>query len=418
MESKGAGKINQEKRNFMLYEWGCRIYQQTMRAAAGCMKWRQPRLLAGENAILRLPGLIKKKKLDRVLIVTGKVIPKTGIMDAFLSGLKQEEIAYEIYTGTTANPTIENVMEVCSLYRKERCSGIVAFGGGSVMDCAKAAAAKIARPELDVRKMKGILRIRRRTPVLFAVPTTAGTGSETTLAAVITDSRTHEKYAILDFCLIPEYAVLDPVLSVSMPKKVTAESGLDALTHAIEAYIGKSNTKETKKSAGAAVRLIMENLEHAYQDGTDLRAREKLLKASYLAGAAFTRAYVGNVHAAAHAIGGLYGVSHGYAVAVLLPHILVYYGEAVTAALAELAAECGIGRDSGSREKRADLFLTAVKDLIRSVGIPNQFAELKKRDIPLLASRAVKEANPDYPVPVIMREKDMRNLLLKCKGVL
>lgn len=400
----------------MLYEFGCRAYQKIMQALAGCMKWRKPKLLIGKHAVLRLPALIKSKKIEKVLIITGRIIPTTGMMDGFLETLKKSGVTYEIYNNTASNPTIENVKEAAAVYQKKHCFGIVAFGGGSVMDCAKAAAAKIARPEMEIRKMKGMLKIRKRTPVIFAVPTTAGTGSETTLAAVITDSSTHEKYIIMDFCLIPEYAVLDPVLSVSMPEKITAESGMDALTHAVEAYIGKANTRETKKNAKEAVRLILENLEAAYQDGADLKARERMLKASYLAGTAFTRAYVGYVHAAAHAAGGLYGISHGFAVAVLLPYVLEYYGKTVFQALEELSDECGIGKKGDSREKKAKLFIEAVKEMNHKLQIPGKFAMLKKKDIPLLAARAVREANPVYPVPVIMKESDMQDLLLSCKG--
>ena len=179
------------------------------------------------------------------------------------------------------------------MYVKNGCEGVIAFGGGSAMDCAKVAAARVVKPNQSVRAMRGQLKVHKKLPPLFAVPTTAGTGSETTVAAVVTDPETHEKNAVNDTCLRPKYAVLDPELTVGLPPHITSTTGMDALTHAVEAYIGKSNTKETIAEAEEAVKLIFANLEKAYTDGKDLEARGNMLKGSYLAGRAFTHAYVG-----------------------------------------------------------------------------------------------------------------------------
>lgn len=263
---------------------------------------------------------IHSGKRDReVLIVTDKGIVSLGLLNGLLQDLADTGIRYVVYDNTVPNPTIDNIEEALEAYKKEECQGIIAVGGGSSMDCAKGVGARIARFNKTIPKMKGQFKVLKKLPPLFAVPTTAGTGSETTVAAVTTDSRTHEKYAINDLSLIPHYAVLDPVLTVKLPPSITATTGIDALTHAVEAYIGQRNTTQTILQARTAVELIFENLYEAYQNGENLVAREKMQKASFLAGAAFTRAYVCNVYAIAHTLGGFYSVPHGLANSVLLP---------------------------------------------------------------------------------------------------
>ena len=254
-----------------------------------------------------------------MMIVTDKGLTGLNLLDGLYEGLKADGIDYVVYDKTQPNPSIDNIEEVRKLYLDNGCQGFIAFGGGSPMDCAKGAAARVVCPNKTVQKMRGQLKIRKKLPPFFAVPTTAGTGSETTLAAVVTDTKTHEKYALNDPVLRPKYAVLDPELTVGLPPHITSTTGMDALTHAVEAYIGHSNTKDTSEKAEVATKLIFENLEEAYKNGKDLHAREQMLLASHYAGIAFTRAYVGNVHAIAHNLGGFYGVPHGLANAIILP---------------------------------------------------------------------------------------------------
>lgn len=264
--------------------------------------------------------------------------------------------------------------------------------------------------------MKGILKVRRKLPPLFAIPTTAGTGSETTLAAVISNPETHEKYPINDFVLIPRYAVLDPKLTVGLPKKVTSTTGMDALCHAVEAYIGNSNTKETKAKAINATALIFKYLKRAYDDGSDMEARSNMQIAAFDAGVAFTRAYVGNVHAMAHTLGGQYGVPHGLANAVLLPYLLEFYGEKVYAKLARLADAAGI-EGAGNKEK-ALAFIQAIKDMNVYMNIPDNFGGIiKEEDLPVMCKHAYDEANPLYPVPVLMGKDDFAAMYRKVNGV-
>lgn len=272
------------------------------------------------------------------------------------------------------------------------------------MDCAKVAGARTVRRDLPVGKMSGMLKIHKKLPLLLAVPTTAGTGSEVTLAAVITDETCHYKHAVMDYCLIPRYAFLDPGLSCSLPPDMTAYSGMDALTHAVEAYCNRFCSPKMKAHAKKAVRLIGANLLTAYREPENKEARMNMLAGSYEAGIAFTNAYVGYVHAIAHGIGGLYHVPHGEANAILLPKVLAAYGSAVYTPLARLEREVrtSVAEDESREETDAVLaeaFIERIRRMNRSMGISEELAMLRKEDVPELAAQALKEGNPNYPVP-------------------
>ncbi|MFN7252446.1 MAG: iron-containing alcohol dehydrogenase [Anaerobacillus sp.] len=393
-----------------MYNLYCRMYQLTLKVAVNFLSWRKPVLLEGENSLNQLPELIKSKGIQHVLIVTDKGITKLGLIDGFLEGLKSVGTNYVIYDHTVPNPTIDNIEEALMLYQKNECEAIIAFGGGSPMDCAKGVAARLARPKKSLSQMRGQLKVRKEITPLIAIPTTAGTGSEATIAAVISNSQTHEKYVINDTVLIPHYAVLDPLLTMKLPPHITSTTGMDALTHAVEAYIGRSNTNETKQYSRDAIQLIFTNLYEAYSNGTNLTARTNMQKASYLAGLAFTRAYVGYVHAIAHTLGGFYNVPHGLANAIILPHVLEYYGETVHKPLAELADLIGITEAADTEEMKSRKFIDAIKKLNVDMNIPTKVAGIIDRDIPILVERALKEANPFYPVPKILRKDDLVKL--------
>ena len=264
--------------------------------------------------------------------------------------------------------------------------------------------------------MRGTLTIRKKIPTLYAVPTTAGTGSETTLAAVVSDPETHEKYAIQDPVLRPKYAVLDAELTVGLPPHITSTTGMDALTHAVEAYIGRSNTKGTEEAARKATRMIFDNLETAYTDGKNLTARENMLEASYLAGVAFTRAYVGYVHAIAHNFGGMYGTPHGLANAVIMPYVLDWYGESAYKRLSELADVAGIVTTETTDAEKATLFIRKIREMNRSMNIPEHL-DVKEEDIETIAKRALREGNPLYPVPKIINKTECMALIRKIGGL-
>ncbi|WP_245575577.1 iron-containing alcohol dehydrogenase [Alkalicoccus chagannorensis] len=369
------------------------------------MHWRTPERLHGTGSVEQLPALLKAKGVRQLLVVTDARIMQLGLADPFLSLLREQDIGVSLYDQIEPNPTTAQIEAARQLYEKTACDAIAAFGGGSVIDCAKAAAARIARPGRTLREMRGQLKVRRDLPLLAAVPTTAGTGSEATVAAVVSEPETKEKYAVNDTVLIPHIAVHDPLLTVGMPPAVTAETGMDALTHAVEAYIGRSGTKETKRLSESAVPLILSHLPAAYADGEDLEARGAMLEAAYQAGRAFTRAYVGNIHAVAHTLSAWYGVPHGRANAVVMPHVLRYYGTAVHRPLAALADAAGL--DAGDEAARAEAFIRRIEKMNEQMGLPAHLPAIRTADLPFLVEQALAEANPLYPVPVIFGRGDM-----------
>lgn len=382
----------------------CRTFQTAFKIALPFLPYRKPKIM---GSVKEIPGILQKKKCTAVLIVTDAGITRLGLTKRLQKALADSNIPYYIYDKTVANPTTDNVVEAMEMYLAGNCNAIIGFGGGSSMDCAKALGVCIARPNRTLSQMKGILKVHKRLPLLIAIPTTAGTGSETTLAAVITDAKTRHKYAINDFPLIPRYAVLDPKVTLSLPPFITATTGMDALTHAVEAYIGNSTTYGTRKDALLAVKLIFENLDTAYTNGDNIDARRNMLKASFYAGCAFTKSYVGYVHAIAHSLGGEYNVPHGLANSVLLPFVLEAYGASVHKKLARLAVEAGIADPDTPADAAADNFIRAIREMKKRFNIGDTIPEIKEEDIPKLARYADKEANPLYPVPVLMNAKEL-----------
>ncbi len=389
-----------------LFNVYCRVYQKVLFVGSQLLDWRKPELLKGAGAVKQLPGTIKEKGLSKVLVVTDKGLMSLKLLDSLFEELEKTGINYVVFDGVQPNPTIDNIEDAVELYNQNGCEGIVAFGGGSPMDCAKACGARIARPDKTIPEMRGVLKVMKKLPPLFAVPTTAGTGSETTIAAVVSNPVTHEKNAINDNHLIPKIAVLDPELTVGLPKHITSTTGMDALTHAVEAFIGKSNTPGTKKAAKKATKMIFDNIFTAYENGKDIEARANMLEASFWAGVAFTRAYVGYVHAIAHNLGGHYGIPHGLANAVILPYVLDYYGSSAYKKLAILADVAGLPTMGMNNEQKAKLFIATIREMNEKMGIPSKFDCIKEDDIPVIVERALKEANPLYPVPKIMDKKD------------
>ena len=375
------------------------------------MDWSEPELLEGDGAVLKLPSFIKNKGIDKVLVVTDKGLMGLHLLDPMFEELKKANVEFVVFDGVQPNPTIKNIEDCKDMYIENGCQGIIAFGGGSPMDCAKAAGARVVKPKQSVRKMRGYLKVHKKLPPFFAVPTTAGTGSENTLAAVVTDPETHEKNAICDGSLRPKYAVLDPSLTVGLPPHITSTTGMDALTHAVESYIGKSNVKSTIRYAEEATKLIHANLEKAYNNGKDIEARTNMLKGSYYAGSAFTRAFVGYVHAIAHNLGGMYNTPHGLANAVILPYVLDWYGSSVYKKLAKLADLIGITTENMSIEEKGKAFISEIKRMNKTMNIPEKFDFIKEEDIPILVKRALKEGNPGYPVPKIMNKKECEKVI-------
>ena len=382
----------------------CRAYQLAFRAALPVLPYRVPEEL---DALTDIPGKLKELGIDSALLVTDKGIRGLGLTQPLEAAMAEAGLSCPVYDETVPNPTFSNIEAALKVYQAGKCGAVIGFGGGSAMDCAKATAARAGCPNRSLQSMSGNLRIHHKLPPIFAVPTTAGTGSETTLAAVITDDATRHKVPMNDFSLIPAYAVLDPYTTAGLPKSITASTGIDALTHAVEAYIGRSTTKETRAYSIEAVQLIVRYLERAYADGNDMEARKMMLRAAYLAGASFTKSYVGYCHAVAHSLGGMYDTPHGLANAVLLPYVLRAYGSSVYKKLKELAVAAELCDESMPASAAAELFIRKVEQMNSNMGIPTKLSGIRREDIAQLSKYADHEGNPLYPVPKLIDRKGL-----------
>ena len=388
----------------------CRGFQAVLKIGNYFMGYRMPKYIEGPGKIRELGAFLKEKGINDVLVVTGSGMMRRGQVQPMLEGFEDNGIRYTVQCFDHPDPTSDDVELGFQTYREKGCKSIVALGGGSRIDCAKGIAAKVVHPKKPVAKLQGLLKVHWFIPPFVAIPTTAGAGSETTVAAVITDSTTHRKASINDPFLIPKYAVLDPELTVGLPAFTTATTGMDALAHAVEAYTNHTyNTKVENRLAKEAVRLIHDNILTAVEDGANLEARQNMQRAAFYAGRAFTRGCVGYVHAVGHTLGGLYGVAHGLAMSVLLPHVMRQYGEAAHKRLAELAEVCGIG--GATQAEKAEGFIRWIEETNAKMGLPNSFDVIRDEDIEQMITWARKEANPLYPVPVVWSREDLRKLI-------
>ncbi|MEN9437406.1 MAG: hypothetical protein RIR09_2061 [Pseudomonadota bacterium] len=370
----------------------------------------QPTLLVGPGSSGRLGQAVAGFGHEKILIVTDSVISKLGLLKPLTDALTAGGAHYVVFDEITPDAPIPLVERGIAFYKEHGCDAIVAFGGGSSMDASKAIAVSISNPK-PLRQLAGYLKGLRSPVKIYAVPTTAGTGSEVTVAAVISDPEKHTKLVIVDPRMVPKMAALDPCLMTGLPPHITAATGIDALTHAIEAYIGNWTTPYSDGMALSAVGLIFENLRTAYTNGKNLEAREKMALASTYAGFAFTRANVGYVHAIAHQFGGMYHTPHGLANAIMLPHVLKYSRPAIIERLAQLAVRAKVGTEDEPSSVLAQKFLDAVDQLNQDLGIPTYLEALQESDIPALAKAACFEAHTGYPVPRYMSQTQCEALI-------
>jgi alcohol dehydrogenase len=346
----------------------------------------QPTLLVGPGASRRLGELLGGFGHRRILVVTDRVVAEMGLADALLDALTRGGTEHVVFDAVTADAPIPMIESGIAFYRKHACEAIVAFGGGSPMDTAKTIALAVANDK-HPRDLVGYFRGLRSPAPIYAVPTTAGTGSEVTVAAVISDPEAGKKFVIADTRLVPSVAALDPVLMTGLPRRVTAATGMDALTHAVEAYLGHWSTEQSDRMALAAVSMIYGNLRKVYRNGKDLAAREQMALAATYGGLAFTRANVGYAHAIAHQLGGRYHVP--------------------------LAVRAKAGREGERPAALARKFRESVEALNRDLGIPPYVDALREEDIPELAKAACWEADTGYPVPRYMSPQTCEGLLRK-----
>ena len=388
----------------------CRTFQAVLKVGNYFMGYRMPTYLEGPGKIRELGAFLKEKNINDVLVVTGTGMVRRGQVQPLLDGFESAGIRYALQAFGQPDPSSDDVELGFKTYKENGCKALVALGGGSRIDCAKGIAAKAVHPKKKVSQLQGLLKVHWPIPPFVAIPTTAGAGSETTVAAVITDSATHRKAAINDPFLIPKYAVLDPELTVGLPPYTTATTGMDALAHAVEAYTNHTyNTKLENRLAKEAVKLIHDNILVAFEDGANLEARQNMQRGAFYAGRAFTRGCVGYVHAVGHTLGGLYGVAHGLAMAVLLPHVMREFGASAHKRLAELADVCGIGGENEA--EKANAFIRWIEETNKKMGLPDSFDVIREEDIDQMIAWASKEANPLYPVPVVWSKKDFRRFI-------
>jgi len=384
-----------------------------MRAAGvvtGLLPIPQPTLLVGPGSSRRLGQTIAGFGHSRILIVTDAVVAKLGLLDGLTDALTRGGAAFVVFDAVTPDAPIPLIEEGMKFYRAKRCDAIVAFGGGSAMDAAKTIALAVANRKKP-RQLVGYFKGLHEPVPVYAVPTTAGTGSEVTVAAVVSDPKSGKKLVIADTRLVPRMAALDPSLMTGLPAHVTAATGMDALTHAIEAFIGQWSTAYSDRMALSATGLIYDNLRTVCRNGKDLAAREQMALAATYAGFAFTRANVGYVHAIAHQLGGRYHTPHGLANAIVLPHVLKFLRPAITDKLAALAVRARVGEEGERPAALAQKFLDSVEALNRDIGIPAQLDALREADIPELAKAACWEADTSYPVPRYMSPEICEQLL-------
>lgn len=363
--------------------------------------FRQPQMVTGPGSSLQLCEAIAQAGVKKLLIVTDAMLVKLGLLSAMQDKLTALGVSWAVYDGVQPDPTIAQIEAGLDMLKRENAQAILAVGGGSSIDAAKVIAAR-ATNNKPIAKMAGLFKVWRSILPLYVVPTTAGTGSEVTIAAVVSDPAAQRKFAIMDPRLLPTAAALDGALMKGLPPPITAATGMDALTHAVEAYISRNAMADTDAQALQATKLIMQNLPQVMANGADETARQNMSQASYLAGQAFTKAGVGYVHAVAHNFGARYHVPHGLANAIIMPYVLDYSKPSCTQRLAELAEAGGLKKGNETPEQLADAFIARIREMNTQFGIPTKVDKLKREDIPAIVDAALAEAHYTYAVPRYM----------------
>lgn len=371
----------------------------------------RPVVFVGENAVEQLCETVAQFGYKSVLIVTDKPLVELGLVARVEQALLGGGVTCSVYDGVLPDPSVGLVNEGLSQLQQQRCEAVLGFGGGSSIDAAKVIALAGAN-DLRAEDCVGLGKGKRPPLPLFAIPTTAGTGSECTIAAVISDDATHEKLIVATPAIVPKVAALDATIMQGLPPHITAATGMDALTHAVESYINTWATDETSTLGRSATKMIFENLPRACEQGDDLAARKAMALASYYAGLAFTSALVGYVHAIAHQLGSLYHVPHGVANAMVLPHVLDLFKHDAKARLAELAIYCGMGEQGMDELALAQCFIDRVRDLSQRINIPTHCDKIKEQDVDAIVNAAMKEGN-GYPVPRFIERHECETVVRK-----
>jgi len=397
---------------FPLQIKGYKGLMSTLKMAAKIVPMPKPVLFTGPGSSLELCEAIAQMETQRVMIVTDAMLMKIGLLKDIVKTLNQNGVETAIFDGVLPDPTYEHIESGLVFLKKNNCDAILAVGGGSSIDAAKIIAAGATNTK-PIRKMAGMFRVSKTPLPFFAIPTTAGTGSEVTIGAVVSDPVTHHKELLIDPKLVPMMAALDASLMTGLPASITSATGMDALTHAIEAYLSMNASKETDAYALAATRLITQNLPLVMKNGQDLIARQNMSQASYYAGLAITKAGLGYVHAISHNFGAHYGTPHGLGNSIVLPYVLDYSINASSSRLAKLAEVSGLKKGAESDLELAQKFIDYIRSMLKEFGIPEQLDSLQKSDISSIAKAALKEAHYNYAVPKYMDQSNCEDLLNK-----
>ncbi|MFR8868468.1 L-threonine dehydrogenase [Paraclostridium sordellii] len=372
--------------------------------------------LMGPGCVKKISEEINSRGLKKALIVCGKRSSKSEEFKGVTDLLEENNIDYVVYPGSQPNPTVKNVMDGVEILKENDCDFVISYGGGSPHDCAKGIAL-VATNGGNIKDYEGINKSKKPQLPLISINTTAGTASEMTVFSIITDEDRHVKMAIVDKNVTPILAVNDPELMVSMPKSLTAATGMDALTHAVEAYVSTSATPVTDACAQKAIELISQHLRDAVEDGTNMEARDMMAYAEYLAGMAFNSASLGYVHAIAHQLGGFYNLPHGVCNAILLPEVQEFNSRVSSNKLKDIAKFMGVDISNMSDEEGAKSCINAIRKLSSDVGIPSGLKELgvKVEDFDTLADNALKDAC-GLTNPIKATHQDVKDILTKAMG--
>lgn len=385
------------------------LYMRLMKLVAGLAPGARHHAFVGSGSSAQLCRHILHTGAKKILIVTDKPLRDLGVVDKATAFLLESDCDVAYYDGVLPDPTFEQVAAGVAVAKAHGSEVILAIGGGSSIDAAKIIAASATSDE-SPRDWVGFGKVKHQVLKLYTIPTTSGTGSEATMGAVISDAQTHLKSVITGATLLPDTVALDPELIVGLPPHITAATGMDALTHGIEAYIGVWERGTRREDARIGVKLVFQHLAAAYHDGSNIEARTGMSMGAYYAGLAINQVNVGNVHAIAHQLGGKYGIPHGLANALVLPHVLEFCHEEAAQSLAELAVLVGLGQPSEDDGQLAHRFIQAVRNLRTEVGIPDHSEKLRREDFDEIAALAVAEGDA-YPVPRLLDEASVVAIL-------
>jgi len=388
-----------------------RAHQRLLQGLALVLPFPRSKLLVGAGSSRQMANELRSRGWRHPLLVTDGNLMQLELPRPLQDALDAAGMSYALYDRVPENPSLTSVEAGLQHFRSQGCDSLIAVGGGSVIDCAKGIAARAGNPWLPLSRMEGLFRVLLPPRPLACIPTTAGSGSEASIAAVFTDPHANRKLAIADLKLIPRVVAIDPLLMLGLPPAVTAAGGMDALTHAVESYIGRGGTLFSRRKAIAALRRIAVWLPHAYRQGDDQEARLQMALAAHDAGQAFSRTNVGYAHAIAHGLGCHYGTSHGLANAMALPVVLRWSKPACEEQLASLARALELGGTDETAPLLAERFIAWIEALNRQLGIPATVASLRSGDIQAISRGVLQEAHPGYPVPRLLDQASCEALL-------